>query len=205
MESNAQVEPPAVQPPAVQPTGRPNARLAKTVKDMVWSMVVVLALVGVILAIAWRPSPDPVRTVDPQSAVSVAQAQADFPLLAPVGLPSDWRATSARWESTEASLNEPVLHIGYVTPSGGYAQLTEYAVKSGSAASDAIDTALFREQVGATNIADDESIGNVDWQAGATKDDKVLVTADSGRLVAISGTATWDELRVLATALRPIN
>lgn len=187
---------------AVKVTGRANARLGQTVKDMVWSMVVVLAVVGVILIIAWRPDPNPIRSVDPLPTIALSAAQADFELLAPAGLSEEWIATSARWEPTNASQGQPFLHIGYVTPSGGYAQVTEYATNDTSL-DDLQNTPLFRERVGAVTI--DEDVAGTAWSAGSGRDGAVLLSLDQGRFIALTGTATPEELRVLADSLRPTN
>ena len=187
---------------AVKVTGRANARLGQTVKDMVWSMVVVLAVVGVILIIAWRPDPNPIRSVDPLPTIALSAAQADFELLAPAGLSEEWIATSARWEPTNASQGQPFLHIGYVTPSGGYAQVTEYATDDTSL-DDLQNTPLFRERVGAVMI--DEDVAGTAWSAGSGRDGAVLLSLDQGRFIALTGTATPEELRVLADSLRATN
>lgn len=187
---------------AVKVTGRANARLGQTVKDMVWSMVVVLAVVGVILILAWRPDPNPIRSVDPLPTIALSAAQADFELLAPAGLSEEWIATSARWEPTNASQGQPFLHIGYVTPSGGYAQVTEYATNDTSL-DDLQNTPLFRERVGAVTI--DEDVAGTAWSAGSGRDGAVLLSLDQGRFIALTGTATPEELRVLADSLRATN
>ena len=76
---------------APQPTGRSTARLRQTLRDMALSMAVVLVVVFFIWLLAWRPSPDPIRVVDPAPVVALAAATADFPLQAPAGLAEGWR------------------------------------------------------------------------------------------------------------------
>ena len=184
---------------AVKVTGRANARLGQTVKDMVWSMVVVIAVVGVILILAWRPDPSPVRSVDPFPTIALSAAQADFDVLAPAGLSEGWIATSARWEPTNASQGQPFLHIGYVTPSGGYAQVTEYATTDTSL-DELQDTPLFRERVGAVTFDADGTESA--WISGNGREGAVLLSLVEGRFIALTGTATPEELRVLADSLR---
>lgn len=180
----------AVPPGELRPTGRPNARLRQTVRDMVLSLVVVLAVIGVIMLITWRPSPDPVRVVDPTQELSLARAQADYPVLYPADLDAAWRPTSARWEITEASEPDPAWHVGFVTPEDAYAQL-------GQSATD--DEDYVAEQVGAA-----EPTG--EWQGwlrydGATQ--RALVRVDGGVTVVVSGTAPWPTLEGLAERLSP--
>ena len=55
-----------------QPTGRPNARLKQSVRDMVLSMAVVIAVVGAILIVTHRPAPEAVKPVDATMALTAA-------------------------------------------------------------------------------------------------------------------------------------
>ena len=83
-------------PDDLRPTGRPNARLGQTVRDMVLSLAVVIGVVAVIMLITLRPQPDPVRVVDPTPALLSARAEAGYPVVYPEGLDAAWRPTSAR-------------------------------------------------------------------------------------------------------------
>ena len=188
-----------------KPTGRPNARLRQTVRDMVWSMLVVLVVVGIVMVLAWRPEPEAIKPVDAAPFIVAAAASADFDVLAPSGLDSQWRATSARWESTPESSGDPVLHIGYVTPAGAYAQLTEYAIEEVADATDVAYTTLFREQVGATVIDGDIEIGGATWATGRGDTDRVLIRVDGTRVSVLSGTASLDELSSLVRSLQPVS
>ncbi len=180
----------------IQPTGRPAPRMRQTVRDMVISMGVVLAIVGVFVAAAWRPTPDPIRLVDPAPVVAAAATTADFPVQAPSGLSSDWRPTSARWQPTTASGAVPVLHIGYVTPAGQYAQVTQARM----------DYAPYlAEQTGHGVAEGSQQIGDANWvrMTGDNGDRSLVLTAD-GVTTIVFGSADWDELTTLAAALRPV-
>lgn len=177
-----------------QPTGRRNAHLKKTAWDMVRSMAVVLALVFVIVLLAWRPLPDEVKVVDPVPAIGLAVAQADFAVLTPVNLPDDWRPTSARWQPTEQSGDSPVLHIGYVTPTDSYAQVSTGRVS----------TPRFLEEQTAqgTPMSTREVAGQV-WQEWEADDRRSLVLTDGEVSVVVSGTGEWAEIEALASSLAP--
>lgn len=177
-----------------RPTGRPNARLRQTVFDMVLSLAVVFGVVALVLLVTWRPQPDPVRVVDPSGAITLAVAQAEFPVLAPTGLSPQWRSTSARWEPTEASHDEPVLHIGYVTPGDQYAQVSQ--VREGD------DDYLLEQTTGGAREGA-VTIGDRTWETwtGAKRRSLVLATPES--TVVVSGTADWPELTALAESLQP--
>jgi hypothetical protein len=177
----------------VQPTGRPNARMRRTIGDMVRSMAVVLAVVAVIVLFTLRPHPDPVKVVQTAPVVAVAVAAADFPVKAPANLPEGWRATSARWEPTEASGDAPVLHLGYVTPSEQYAQVTQSTASSDRYLAEQTDEAL---ATGSKDIA-----GTV-WQTYERKARRSLLRSTDGVQMIVSGSAPWEELAILAASLQ---
>lgn len=185
----------------VKVTGRQNKRLRQTVFDMVISMAVVLAVVGVIMVLAWRPQPDPVKVVDPQPYLMLANGQASFPVLVPAGLPSSWRPTSVRWAPTAKSDGMPVLHVGYVTPGDQYAQFAEFAFPADA---DPAASSLVREQ--AQDLYPDavRSVSGSQWLAAEFDGKRMLASVSGGRMTVVSGTADWAELEALATSLRPV-
>ncbi len=183
-----------VSSPDVQPTGRPNARMRQTVGDMVRSMAVVLALVALIMLVSWRPQPEAVRVVDVAPVAMLAGSQATFPVQAPAGLPSGWRPTSARWEPTEMSGSDPVLHIGYVTPSDQYAQVSQSVNGTAGYVDEQTDGGLPQGQ---------SSIAGTTWERREGTDRRSLVLAADGVVTVVSGGASWAELEALAGSLAP--
>ena len=177
-----------------QPTGRSTAHLRKTVWDMVRSMAVVLALVFVIVLLAWRPTPDAVTVIDPGPAVVSAQQQADFAVAVPSGLTQDWRPTSARWEPSPESDDIPVLHIGYVTPTDQYGQVSQTRAAS--------ERYLVEQTSGGVPTGTREVAGSV-WQEWQADDRRSLVLIDSGVTTIVSGTGEWSEIEYLASSLVP--
>lgn len=178
------------EPGALRPTGRPNARLGQTVRDMVLSLAVVLAVIGVILLITWRPAPDPVRVVDPTMTLALARAQADYPVLYPADLDVTWRPTSARWEITPASAPDPAWHVGFVTPDDAYAQLGQSSTQ---------DPSYVEDQVGAADPSGEWE----GWLRYDSAEQRALVRVQDGVTVVVSGTAPWPTLQVLAERLSP--
>ena len=168
--------------------------MRQTVGDMVRSMLVVLAFVAVLMLVTWRPQPEAVKVVDPSDAIAVATAQATFPLEAPTGLAEGWRPTSARWEPTEKSGSDPVLHIGYVTPQDAYAQVSQ---------SSSISDAYIAEQTREGRPVGDVAIDGVVWQRWERGDRRSLLLLEPEVTTIVSGTAAWDELTALATSLDP--
>lgn len=181
--------------PDVQPTGRPNARLRQTAWDMVRSMAVVLVVVFVIVLLAWRPEPDAVKVVETAPTVALAARDAPFPIVAPSGLAEEWRATSVRWEPTEESGSERVLHIGYVTPADQYAQVVVAPV---------VSEAFLDEQTAGGAPTGTQAVGDATWQRWETDERRSLVLVDGTLATVVSGSADWPELIALAESLEPV-
>lgn len=167
--------------------------MRQTVGDMVRSLLVVLAFVAVLLIVTHRGQPEAVKAVDAAPIVAVAAMQAPFPVLAPIMLPEEWRPTSARWEPTEKSGEDPVLHIGYVTPTDKYAQISQSSNSS---------KAYLSEQTANGLLVGTETIAAIDWERWERGDRRSLVRVADGATTIVSGTATWDELVALAGAMQ---
>jgi hypothetical protein len=179
----------------VQPTGGSNKRLRQTLRDMALSMAVVLVVVFFIWLLAWRPNPDPIKVIDAAPVVALAAASADFPVQAPAGLALEWRATSARWEPTDASGAVPVLHVGYVTPTDKYAQVSESTVES---------AVYLKEQTsGGLPLGTVLAVSGQQWDQWEGDKRRSLVRVQNGIVTVVSGTAGWDELSALAASLVP--
>ena len=181
--------------PMPRPTGRSTGQLRKTVTDMVLSMAVVLAVVFVIVLLAWRPTPQVINVIDPSPAIAQATAQADFPLVTPIGLSDAWRPTSARWEPSPESGTDPVLHIGYVTPTDQYGQV--------SLSRSATERYLGEQTSGGRPIDTREVAGAV-WQRWEADDRRSLVLIEDGVTTIVSGTGEWSEIEGLAATLQPV-
>lgn len=166
--------------------------MGRTVGDMVRSLLVVLAFVAVLLFVTWRGHPEAVKVVDPAPFVAVAALNAPFTVVAPTMLPEEWRPTSARWEATPKSGADRVLHIGYVTPTDAYAQVSQSANTS---------AAYLAEQTDYGVADGKQSIAGVEWQRWESGDRRSLVRLADGSATIVSGTATWDELIALVGAL----
>ena len=175
-------------------SGRAHSRMRQTVWDMVRSMAVVLAVVAVIFILAWRPTPDPIRVVDPAPVIAQAVAQAEFEVLAPAGLDEGWRPTSARWEPTAESGDDLVLHVGYVTPTEEYAQVVQSTDTSAP---------FLAEQTTDGVATGSQDIAGTAWERWESEKRRSLVRTDAGSAVVVSGTASWEDLVALAASLAP--
>lgn len=183
---------PAALSPAMQRASRLN------VGNMVRS---ILPLVVISLAIvAWttfRQKPDEgVRTVDPSSTIQLASARASYPVPAPQGLPEDYLVTSARTDAGNAGQGDPVtLEIGYLTPSEEYAG---FVVSDDPSAGPIVDVVGEAEEQGTVRI------GGQEWQRLTTgRGETALLRESDGVIVAVTGSASDEELETVAQAVEP--
>lgn len=85
-----------------------------------------VAVLGLIVLAVWgfgrfftdTPDEDPVKAIDFAGTVKSARPAAEFPLLAPKGLPEGWKATSARFTPTS-------WHLGVLTDDEDYVGLEQ--------------------------------------------------------------------------------
>ena len=166
--------------------------MKQTVGDMVRSMAVVLAVVGALLLVTWRPDPDPVRVVDIDPLVIVATAQADYPIVVPT-LPG-LRPTSVRWEPTEESGEIAVWHVGYVTEGDQYLEITQ---------STASDPLFLERETGNGEISGLIEIDGQQWQYFTADTGNSLVGLLGGVTTIIQGTGTESELTQAVRSLTP--
>ena len=172
-------------------SGQEKSRLRQTVADMVRSLAVVFAVVAVIWLFTLRPQPDPVRVVDVAPTLALARAQAEFPVLYPDGLSSEWRPTSVRWQATDGSAPDPAFHVGFVTPDDAYVQIAESATTN---------PRYIPEQTSAGRPAGTDG----QWQRYDNGQGTLsLVTVRDGVTIVVSGTADWAVLNDVAARLSP--
>ena len=173
-----------------EPTGRRNRGLRQSIGDMLRSMAVVLAVVGAILLVTWRPQPAAVKEVSLEPLVTMASNQAAFPVLV-VGLEA--QPTSVRWESTEASDGEFVWHVGYITENGEYLQLSQSLAENQQYLEEQTAEGVMLE-----DYADLPSVvqtltsqGWVPFESADTDPRRSLVSTTDGFTTVISTTGGW--------------
>jgi hypothetical protein len=136
---------------------------------------------------------------DPGQAATALRLTAPYTSYAPQGLPATWRPTSSRLSAPGPASDpkKPITwHLGYVTPAGEYAALEESNQKP---ADD------FIKQITDTDRAQGvRQVGGTGWtmydHAGQ---DRSLVRQADGVTLVVTGTASYEELAVLAGALKP--
>lgn len=182
-----------------EPTGRSNKTLKQSVGDMLRSMAVVLAVVGAILLVTWRPQPDPIREVSIEPTVAFATTQADFPVFV-VDTAHAGTVTSVRWESTPASDGELVWHVGYVTPDDDYLQLSQ-------SLADSADYRAEQTSQGVALVDYEDLPANVQkltgegWTPWETDERRSLIRDNDGSTTILSTTASWSDLADAASHL----
>ncbi|TFV83291.1 DUF4245 domain-containing protein [Blastococcus sp. CT_GayMR16] len=179
--------------PAIQRAARMNA--ANMVRSLLPLVVICLVIV------AWttfRQSPDvdPIREIDPATTVDLAAARASYPIQYPQGLGKDYVPTSARTDAGAASEGDPVtLEIGYVTPSEEFAGF----VVSDDRRAEPLAKVLDGAQAQGTVDVEGRSWTRSTAQNGET----VLSREDGVAIVAVSGSASDEELETVAAAVEP--
>jgi hypothetical protein len=189
-------EEPAAPTPAVNPAIERANRLnaANMLRSMLPLVVICLLIVG---WTALRQSGDAgVREIDPSSTVQLAAARASYPLVAPQGLPEDYRTTSARTDAGDAAEGDPVtLEIGYLTPQEEFAGF----VVSDDPRADPVAAVLDGAKGDGTVDVDGRS-----WTRSTTeRGETALSRDDDGVIVIVSGSAPEEELEAVAAAVRP--
>ena len=180
--------------PAPAPVSAPPLRKRgrQTVGDMVRSLAVVLALVGVLVALNIIQEPEPVlRDVDYPAALENAQRGVDYELAGPQPLPAGWRVTSAR---TGADGAATTWHLGMVTADETYAAVEQ---------TDGPRRDLVSAFAAGSRPAGTVTIDRVEWErlVGGDPEPRALVRSADGVVTMVAGGASWADLRRLAAAL----
>ncbi len=164
---------------------------------MVWSLAAVGLLVAFLVAVTYRDRPDPIRVVDPVPAGVQAKQAAPFDVVVPAGLPAEWKPTSAGYAPATRSAipNAASWQVGYVTPAGDYAALAQAEGDPAVAVRNLVEGARPAGE-GAGPF-----VGWARWESDSGRQAYVLERPDS--TVVVFGTASDEELAVLAAALRP--
>jgi len=164
---------------------------------MAWSLAVVGIFVAFVAGVvAWQRSAVPdqaLRNVDVAGTFAGAAPTAGFLLWQPAGLPAAWRPTSAWSEGPVSSgVGGVVVHVGYLTPQGSYAELRQ---------TDGNRTLAITNWTGGAVRTGSATVAGRRWQTWQSATQRALVL-DSGRVTrVVTGKAQWPELQQLAGSL----
>ncbi|HET7312322.1 MAG TPA: DUF4245 domain-containing protein [Mycobacteriales bacterium] len=172
------------------------ARPLKTFSDMARSLGLMAVVIAALLLLGPArtlifPGAATMKPVDFSDQVS-AFGKVAGSVLAPVGVPRDWRANAATFGSHGHIAR---LHVGFATPGSRYAGLDE---TNGSAAP------LIADVLGARGsaVTGTTTIGGETWQLRRSDRGEEALTATTGGLtVVVTGSATDEQLRMLAGSL----
>lgn len=161
---------------------------------MVLSLAVVLGIAFVLILLVPRVNQVTQPPVDVPLGARAAAAQVDFTPSVPVGLPDGWRATSVR--TTRSTADVITWHAGFQTPDQQYA-----AFEQGKDAPQAWVT----QQTNRAPTVGTQEVAGQTWQryAGGRANQNSLVHTNGAVTTIVTGTASFDDLAVLAESLRP--
>jgi hypothetical protein len=168
-------------------------RGTEVLTDMLLSLGVVLVVVVPLWLIIPHHAKQTVTVVDYSSALSETRRVATGHVVAPVGLPATWRATSV---SSSGGGGKPVVfHLGYLTPSNQYVDVEQ---------SDGPSAAFLASLEGKSPQAlPPVQVGATSWRQLKGADGRLaLVNADDPMTVVVKGTAAPAELAAMAASLR---
>jgi hypothetical protein len=172
-----------------------NYRKRKTVNNLVYSLLVCVALVIVIALAVPRADKSLLSEVDYRAVAAEAQTSADHPLADPE-LPGSWSSNRAE---TDSSGGVSSWNIGLITPSDQFIGITQ--------GFDANETWL-SQQLGQSAASTTRTIDGIEWTVydNRERDDVgnveyALTTEAGASTFVVFGTAGDDEFRTVTSAL----
>ncbi|RMI43108.1 DUF4245 domain-containing protein [Streptomyces triticirhizae] len=164
----------------------------QSLRNMVLSTALIcLATFAVFLLTPNGETESPVRTVEYDVASATAARAAPYPLVVPVGLPEDWRATSVRYEPQ--GQHGATWRLGFLDSHEDYAALAQ---ADGEPAAFVPSVTQDAEDTGAT-----ERIAGRDWALWEGPKYDALVLTEPGVTTVVMGTAPLEQLARLAESL----
>ncbi|KUN08660.1 hypothetical protein AQI95_09330 [Streptomyces yokosukanensis] len=160
-------------------------------------MVLSLAVIGIAAVIIWffaiphsDRAPD-LKRVDYRVELLTARRAASYPVAAPEGLPSAWKATSVRFQGE----NGDSWHLGFQTPDSQYVQIEQSTQKPADFIHEASQGGSVTKQT--------ETIGGHTWtRCTGGRYDALVLNGTPGSTTVVAGTASFSELTKLAAALK---
>ncbi|MEU8954259.1 DUF4245 domain-containing protein [Streptomyces sp. NPDC048518] len=163
----------------------------QTVKNMLWSLVVIALAAGVIyIFVPHDESKNPTKRVDYRVELLTAQRAAKYPVAAPEGLSEKWTPTSVRFNGQE----DDSWHLGFLDPHDEYVAIEQSTAKPAAYIKRVTHDAKKTDAV--------EDIKGRTWQRyeGAKYD--ALVMSEKGATTVVTGTASPKQLAKMAESLK---
>ncbi len=163
----------------------------QTVRGMFQSMAVICAFAGVIyLFVPHDENADPLQPVDYRVELVTAQRAAPYPVLAPEGLPEDWRPTSVSYSRQ----NDDSWHLGYLTPEREYVAVEQSTAPAGKY--------IVKVSHEARDTGEVQQVAGRPWQRWEGPKYDALVLREDGVTTVVTGTASFERLGEMAAALK---
>ena len=167
---------------------------AKSIKDMVLSLIAVMAAGLVIYFFIPHTAGSGVHPVEGgiTSSVDSARRAAPYPVLAPVGLPSGWTATQVNYDGADPA--NAVWSLGYIDPSRQYVSVQQ---SNGSAAA-----FIASVTTNGVKVAGSSLVNGVAWSHYQGTDYRALVLQTSKVTTVVTGTESYAAMATFAAALK---
>ena len=178
-----------VPPAGAEPPRGPARRRRGGAADLVRSLVIVLAIVGLIIAISPQPSGDAMRAGDFDAAVQTARLSATYDVVVPGPLPEGWRTVSAQAEPHGATV---VWRVGLRGPDGGFVAIEQSPDGQGPLAREIAATAQPGEQT---------TLDGVTWQRFTTGETRALLRKLPDSHVLVRADLPWAAVELVAGGL----
>lgn len=163
---------------------------------MLMSFGATFALIALIYLFTYTPvTGDPVKVVDYTPTLTAVRSSGAFKVGAPVGLSSDWRATSVRYTPVATDSTIATWHLGFVTPDDGYVGLEQ---SNGADAGFVKDSTTKGQAVG-TQVVEGKTWNK--YHSDSTGYNS-LVLKDNGVTTVVVGTVSYDQLATFIGTLR---
>ncbi|WP_326785732.1 DUF4245 domain-containing protein [Streptomyces sp. NBC_00151] len=163
----------------------------QSVRDMILSLGLIGLMAGVIYIFIPHDDSEPdLKRVDYKVELLTARRAASYPVAAPEGLPSAWKATSVRYDGSEFD----AWHLGFQAPDGQYVAVEQSTQRPAVF----IDTA----SQGARQTKATQRIGDRTWQRYEGDHYDALVLQDKGATTVVTGTGSFGTLVKMAEALK---
>jgi hypothetical protein len=163
----------------------------QSVRDMILSLGLIGLMAGVIyIFIPHDDSKPDLQRVDFRVELLTARRAASYPVAAPEGLPSAWKATSVRYDGSEFD----AWHLGFQAPDGQYVAVEQSTQRPAVF----IDTA----SQGARQTKATQRIGDRTWRRYEGGRYDALVLEGKGSTTVVTGTGSFGTLVKMAQALK---
>ncbi|WP_234380191.1 DUF4245 domain-containing protein [Streptomyces sp. CMB-StM0423] len=166
----------------------------RTVRNLVGALTVTC---GVSLVVYWGVLPregdgNEMEAVSYSQELGQARRAAPFPVVAPVGLPDDWRANSVTYRGTGD--HGTTWHIGFVTPDDEYV-----AVEQGSKNADRFIRKVTHD---ARPTGESRQVAGAEWAHYQGRTYDALVHKGDGVTTVVTGTGSVKQMERMAAALQ---